>query len=419
MESKINVSSEVNILKRVLVHRPDDGIARVSPKMAEILLFDDIVHVPKMKQEHDVFTQVLKAFIGDQGVLEMHDLLEQALNHAGDGRIYFLDRIALFEELPDSYLDLLKNLPNRELAEVLITGYYKDKDFYLFHPIPNFIFTRDLAVTLKDHILITKAAKDARERENLLTRLIVWHHPIFADTKKEERIINMNDINVYPPSQKGEQISIEGGDVMVLNEDYILIGNSERTSDYAIQCLKKTLFKKGIFKNVVQINIPADRSFMHIDTLFTLVDYDLVVAHKPIIYDGKNSNVIVYKHDGHEVIYNSVRDFFHSEINPDMQFVFGGDGESPYQEREQWTDGCNLVVVKPGVALGYDRNLYTDKAFRDKGYSIIHAKDFLSQVTSGAIKPSELAKTLISLPSGELSRARGGSHCMTCPIERD
>ena len=416
--TKINVSSEIGKLKRVIVHRPDEGIERISPKRAEELLFDDIVYLPQMQEEHDVFTSVLKAFLGDENVLETQQLIFEALENDSDGRSEIIDMIIDFEELPLSFKDKLSDMPNEQLAEVMITGYDEENDHILFDPIPNFIFTRDIAITVNDHVIITKAAKDARARENFLTRFIFWCHPIFEELKKNNRIINLNYKEQFPPSKKGESVSIEGGDVMIINEDYLLVGCSERTNQHAVHSLRDILFEKGVVKNVVQVNIPNDRSCMHIDTIFTQIDKNCVAAFKPIVIDGMSSNVEVHKKNGTSKFYNSVKEFFLNEINPNMKFVLSGKGESPYQEREQWTDGCNLVSIKPGVALTYDRNTKTSEAFEEAGFQVIHASVLLEKFKSGELKPSDVEKTIITLPSNELSRARGGSHCMTCPIER-
>jgi len=416
--SSVHVASEIGILKKVIVHRPDTGIERISPKKAEELLFDDIVHLPKMQEEHDIFTAILKAFLGADHVLEIKDLLYEALERSKMDRHEVIERIVDYEELPMTAQDLLLGLPNKTLADVLITGYYAEQDYILFDPIPNFIFTRDIAVTINDHVLITKASKSARFRENFLTRFIFWAHPFFENLKEEGRLINLNKVDLFPPSRKGEAISMEGGDVMIINKDYLLIGNSERTTQHAINALKKFLFEKQLIKNVVQINIPADRSYMHIDTIFTQINTNHVVAFKPIIVDGLGSNVVVHRIDGTTSTHPSVKEFFTAEINPDMEFILSGEGVSPYQEREQWTDGCNLVALRPGVGLTYDRNPKTEQAFEKAGYRVIHATELLERFASGAEQPESVRNTIITLPSNELSRARGGSHCMTCPINR-
>ncbi len=418
MAGKVKVSSEIGKLKRVIVHRPDEGISRISPKRSEELLFDDIVHLPQMQKEHDVFTSVLKHFIGDKNVLETKQLLIETLEFDADNKTDMIEKIIEYEELPQSTKSLLENLSNTELADVLIAGYLKEEDYYLFDPIPNFIFTRDVAVTVNSHVVITRAAKEARYRENFLARFIFWAHPIFRKMQKGERLINMNHVDEFPPSRRGEHISIEGGDVMILNEDYLLIGCSERTNAYTIRKLSEVLFEKGIIKHVAQVNIPQDRAFMHLDTIFTQINHNHVVGYKPIIMEGLSSSVEVHHYFGKTTTYASLRDFILTEINPRMKFIFSGDGESPYQEREQWTDGCNLVALKPGVAITYDRNPKTEAAFKDYGYTIIHAYDLLAQFEAGTLKPEDVESTIITLPSSELSRARGGSHCMTCPIER-
>lgn len=415
----VHCSSEIAALKRVIVHRPDEGIARISPKDAEELLFDDIVHLPNMQEEHDVFTSVLRAFLGKENVLESQQLLAEALGADEESKQWMINEIIDYEELPSNVKGLLVLLSNEELADLLISGYMEKEDYYLFDPIPNFIFTRDIAVTVNDHVVITKAARSARFRENFLARFIFSSHPIFKDTRDQGKIINMNDVDEFPPSRKGDFISIEGGDVMIINKDYLLIGCSERTNSYSIRLLKDALFRRGVVKNVVQVNIPLDRAYMHLDTIFTQINTNHTCAFKPIILEGLSSYVEVHRHTGSTTTYASLDEFLQAEINSKMKFILSGDGESPWQEREQWTDGCNLVALRPGVALTYDRNPKTELAFRDYGYKVIHARQLLKEFEAGTLKPEDVKNTIITLPSNELSRARGGSHCMTCPIERE
>lgn len=410
------VDTEINRLERVLIHRPDTGIGRITPKRAEELLFDDIVHLPQMVEEHDTFREVLESFVGKDNVLEVQDLLFEGLEANNSLKSELIAKVIEFEELPNNIQDVFSELDNKELSELLVTGYHKTRDHILFDPIPNFIFTRDIAVTVKDHILITKAFKEARQRENLLTRFIFAAHPHFEIHR--DKLINLNDINKFPPSKKGERVSIEGGDMMMIEKEYLLIGCSERTSSHAFHAVKDVLFANDVIKHVVQVNIPVDRSYMHIDTLFTRISQNDLVCFKPIIYDGLGSNVIVHTKEGLKATYASTKDFFINEINSNMNFIFSGDGESPYQEREQWTDGCNLVAVKPGLGITYDRNIHTGYAFEKSGYKILSAQDFLNNQAQDKNYAASLEKTIITIPSGELSRARGGSHCMTCPIKR-
>ena len=414
----MQVQSEIGKLEKVIVHAPDIGISRISPKDSDELLFDDIVYLPNMKIEHRIFVDVLKLFLGDENVYEVEDLLRESLDYDSDIKGTIIEWIVDFEELPTKYIPKFKSMSSDVLAKLFITGYYPPEDHIFFDPIPNFIFTRDIAAMINDHVLITKAAKSARHRENFLTRCIFWAHPLFKPIKHKGRVINLNHVDSFPPSKKGEPICLEGGDVMIINRKNLLIGQSERTNAHTIRSLANVLFEKRIVENVVQVTIPADRSFMHIDTIFTQINYNHIVAYKPIVIDGYSSYVNVLRANGQEEHYPSIADYFLNEINPNMQFILGGMGESPYQEREQWTDGCNLVALKPGVALAYDRNPRTELALKEHGYEIMTARNLITQVNQGDLDVAQIENTIITLPSNELARARGGSHCMTCPIER-
>ncbi|MDX1478556.1 MAG: arginine deiminase family protein [Saprospiraceae bacterium] len=416
--AEVFVSSEIGTLRKVIVHAPDEGISRISPKRADELLFDDIVYLPEMRQEHQVFTDVLSALMGQDNVLEAETLIYEALESSHDGRVEILELIADFEELPQVFRQDLESLDNKQLAEVLITGYIPEIDTILFDPIPNFIFTRDIAVVVNDHVIITKAAKDARHRENLLTRFIFWRHPLFADLKANKRLINLNTVDEFPPSRRGEKVSVEGGDMMILNEDYFLVGVSERSTEHAFYSLKQALFERNVIDHVVMVKVPSDRSYMHIDTIFTQINYNHAVAFQPIVIDGLSSYVEVHAKNGSQRKYSSIREFVLAEVNPSMQFILSGGGQSPYQEREQWTDACNLLAVKPGVAIAYGRNKRTAQALEGVGYAILPAHRFLEHCAEDPEFAGRLEDTIITLKSSELSRARGGSHCMSCPILR-
>ncbi|MFN3851283.1 MAG: arginine deiminase family protein [Spirosomataceae bacterium] len=469
------VSSEVGTLQRLIIHSPDSGLGKVVPSKAQDWLFEDIVHLETMRRdEYDYYVKILLYFLDSEkvkGKLKKIDADKSRNFYKPDKKQYFnSDKVLEFEKL---LTDILKNREVRvqliaavcaveecayseqqqfmamnptDLTKTFITGTTPDGEMF-FPPIPNLIFTRDIGIVVNDHLILNKPARLARTRESLLAKYVFFNHPIFKEISDKiiEIIEDEHHFLLPEEEQDGRQDTLEGGDVMMVAPNHLFVGISERTTIEAARQVIDKLFAKNIVQKVTLIKIPQKRDYMHIDTIFTQIKRNVWVllgslgkisdenkkyqvwadlGQKPNFEELKIRQFI-NKEDGVKTRdFENLEDLLESvtkeDLNcyEDVKFVYSGNGEFPYGAREQWTDSCNLLVIKEGVAVGYDRNDKTSEAFREAGFQTIRAADLLEKFEKNELSPETLTDTIILLPSAELSRARGGSHCMSMPLNR-
>lgn len=476
--NQLNVSSEVGRLRRLLVHSPDSGLGKVVPSKAQDWLFEDIVHLDTIrKKEYDFYTKILLYFLDPEKirgrlreiddeksrrnfykpghpqffrsdkVVELQWLLADILEDR-EIRLKLIASVCAIENCSYETEQTLTTFNATQLANIFITGSLDDDRNMLFPPIPNFIFTRDIGIVINDYVLLNKPARKARIREALLAKYIFFNHSLFKEY--HQNIIELPDAAhhfLLPKENDDRKVTLEGGDVMVVSKDHILIGVSERTTMEAAHKAINILFEKGVVKKITIIKIPKKRDFMHIDTIFTQVKKNVWVmlgnfSRKAV--KRENADTVqrilegnVKKDDSLKIIqfrkkdienpkyFDNLEDLLTDISKNDLDcsdpatFIYSGNNEFPFDAREQWTDSCNLLALKEGLILGYDRNDKTVEAFKENGFAIIEAEVLLEKLESGKIDLDEMEDTLILMPSAELSRARGGFHCMSLPLLRD
>ncbi len=411
--AQLSVGSDINHLKRVVVHRPDPGIEWVTPSNAEELLYDDIVFLPQMIDQHQHFVEVLTAVLGAEAVVEFQQLLEEILNSREVAQS-LIEVVVDYEKLPKSKANYLKGLPAVSLAATLISGIVPGLSKPVLPPLPNHIFTRDIGVTINHSFLTCIAGKSARKRESILAWFVAHHHPMFSGTDFIDLCENEDQLLA---TLKDTRIAIEGGDVMVIDSKNLFIGSSLRTNPYSIERVADILFKKEVVERVTIIDIPKHPNCIHLDTLFTQISTRDFVYYQPHL--GGTLDIKQFRGSlEHSVDYDNLNALV-EDIIPVARFIPCGKGRYPYQEREQYASGCNFVALKNGVAVSYARNLKTLEALKAHGYQIISAGELLNGIKLGLTKVDKLKSTIIAVRSSELTRAGGGPHCLTLPLIRD
>jgi arginine deiminase len=420
----IRVDSEIGRLRRVLVHRPGREIDWMVPSMMESLLFDDILDGDEAREEHDVFRRIFEE--AGVEVLSSQDLLADVLADEA-ARKRLLDELEAEYAAPFSLVRGLYDLEPKDLAAALVGGIRAPaevsdagrKVFFDLYPVPNYFFTRDPQVVMGSRVVISSMATSAREREPLLARTIFEHHPALAGHEA------LYEIDVPPTGAPQHNPyfpypSLEGGDVLVASPEILLVGLSERTNRRGIEILAGYLRRvRTSFRHLIMVELPRKRSYMHLDTVFTLIDRNLCLIHVPVILPGGPEAAHVYTVDLHAkdltfTLRSSLLEVL-GELGMELDVVPCGGAHDPIeQEREQWTDGANAFAIAPGLILLYRRNRKTLEELASRGWRILSEDEALSGRHDLLAGP-----TAVALYFNELSRARGGPRCMTMPLERE
>ncbi|MDA3919105.1 MAG: arginine deiminase [Salinisphaera sp.] len=403
--SALGAHSEVGTLRRVLVHRPDLSLRRLTPGNREGLLFDDVLWVKRAREEHDVFVDSLR----ERGVevLYLQELLAETLSEP-EARLWLLEQAVTPRDvgaaLCDEVRTYLAELPATKLAELFIGGMARaespfqgtgltteamDPHDFILPPLPNHLFTRDTSCWIYGGVSLNPMAKLARRRETLNYQAIYRFHPVFRDQPFEFWFGHDQD------NYEGQ--TIEGGDVMPIGNGTVLIGMGERTTPQAVEALALNLFACGAAERVIAAAFPKARSAMHLDTVFTLLDHETATIFPDAVHSFRTWSLRPGERAGtldlraETSFTNAVADALGIK---ELRVIPTG-GDEYEAEREQWDDGNNVLAVAPGVVIAYDRNVDSNTQLRKAGIEVI------------------------TIPGFELSRGRGGAHCMSCPLERD
>jgi len=411
--SAIQIYSEIEDLQGVILHPPGPEVENMTPKNAERALYSDILNLAVARREYNQLECLLQHLVPTFRVM---DLLKDILR--SDEIREKIVKKACYHEGHPKLIGQLLDLNEIQLAKQLVQGVplerntlsgYLSNEHYSLRPLHNFFFTRDASVALGDRVLISKMANKVRDREAMIMQAIFDYHPRFR----------VQTVHPDEDVAKWEEISFEGGDLLIAAENITLVGLGSRTSSKGIDFLVKMLAGRREKHHILVQELPSSpESFIHLDMTFTLLDKDSCMVYEPLILKSNKYQTIQIDLDNGRVV--SIRNVDNlvsalSELGMDLKPSFcGGRKDTMTQEREQWHSGANFFAVGPGKLIGYNRNVHTLENLHQSGYEIIKAKEVLD----GLVDLASIEKFVLTIEGAELSRGGGGVRCMTMPFKR-
>lgn len=411
MAIDIRLDSEIGPLDTVVVHTPGQEMENMTPATAAEVLYDDILNLSLALNEHRQLKGVLERVAN---VVELHDLLTDVL--ARDRvRRGLLEELTRLFRCPEAFADLVEMEPG-PLARQLVQGTpkkpdslekYLDPSRYAIPPLPNTFFTRDATMCVNNRVVIGSMAYRARVAEALLLKAVFKYHPD----------IDSGGFYFDGTANPDSEVTIEGGDLLVVRKDLVLIGYSERTSVAGIDRLMRSIASQGPVTDFIVVEIPKSRATIHLDMIFTMVDRDQCVVFPPLVTGTQRCRAFHCRFgsgDGARIreytdVLSALRD-----QGIDLSPVYCGGEDLFHQEREQWASGANFFAMAPGQILGYKHNVHTLEALAAAGFRVLDADELID----GRESLPDQGKVVVSIDGAELSRGGGGCRCMTMPLAR-